>query len=661
MALQEGERLGPYQIISRLGQGGMATVYKAYHEKLDRQVAIKVIHPVLLTDDDFMARFQREARIVARLEHPNIVPVYDFSEHEGHPYLVMKLVEGQTLKDVLLDGPLTLEEIGHIMGAVADALTYAHEAGVLHRDIKPSNIVIDQRGTPYLTDFGLARIAQSGESTISEGMILGTPHYLSPEQAKGHVDLDARSDVYALGIVLYELVVGQVPFSGDSAYAIVHDHIFTPVPPPHQANSDIPEPVSQVLVKALAKERTERYETPVALLEAFNDAVEKADLTALSDDRQQIAAESMARIRESRVSEGDRAGGVPLPPAPPTPPKPPDVIENPIGYAKEQIKVALAESGISIDTDKLGKRGKKLAARLEEMGERIEAAVEARVDETGMSIGDEIELKFGKKDDDDIIPINEAAIRRRVEKRFERRGEFMVHLAIFGVVNLFLWFLWGLGSDVLNSLLNGSFLQFLSDFTAFPWPVVVSLGWGSGLAAHAIEVYYKTGARAEARDAAVEDEMTTIYGDWTIDSHRREYKQVSKQVRERSNKRLELLQHGSVFVLINLMLWSLWFFSGAGGFPWPILVTMGWGIGMVAHVAESYSKSGKRAAQRDRAVEREVERERQRLGLDVEEKRKHDHKPKRDQDRRVRLTEDGELTDSFVAEWEDTEEKRNRL
>src|SRR5512143_2412859 len=185
MSFQVGETIGPYRIIEQLGQGGMATVFKAYHASLDRYVAIKVLHPAFGEDASFEARFQREARVVAKLEHPNIVPIYDYAEHEGRPYLVMKYIEGDTLKARLNQGPLSAEEINQIVDSVGSALAYAHKQGVLHRDIKPSNVLIGVDGQMYLADFGLARIAQAAESTLSSDMIMGTPQYISPEQARG--------------------------------------------------------------------------------------------------------------------------------------------------------------------------------------------------------------------------------------------------------------------------------------------------------------------------------------------------------------------------------------------------------------------------------------------------------------------------------------------
>jgi len=235
MSFNIGENVGAYRIIEQLGQGGMATVYKAYHAALDRYVALKVLHPAFHQDQTFTMRFQREARVVARLEHPNIVPVYDYSEHEARPYLVMKYIEGDTLKARLQKGPLTSVEIEQVINSVGSALAYAHRQGILHRDIKPSNVMIANDGTMYLADFGLARIAEAGESTMSSDSIMGTPQYISPEQAMGKKDLDAGTDIYSFGVMLYEMVVGQVPFSADTPFSIIRDHIYTPLPLPIKA------------------------------------------------------------------------------------------------------------------------------------------------------------------------------------------------------------------------------------------------------------------------------------------------------------------------------------------------------------------------------------------------------------------------------------------
>jgi serine/threonine protein kinase len=277
MPFTVGEKVGPYQVLDIIGQGGMATVYKAFHPNLDRYVALKVLHPALKQDADFLGRFQREARLVAKLEHPNIVAVYDFNSHNGNPYLVMRMVEGQTLKTRLKSGPLTLVQIAQIVTSVGSALEYAHGEGILHRDIKPSNIMLSQDGKIYLTDFGLARMIQSKESTLSREMIIGTPQYISPEQAIGESALDTGTDIYSLGVVIYELVVGKVPFNADTPYAIVHDHIYTPLPAPRDVNPDVPEAIERFLFRVLAKKREDRYESIEATVAAFLKAVEHAD------------------------------------------------------------------------------------------------------------------------------------------------------------------------------------------------------------------------------------------------------------------------------------------------------------------------------------------------------------------------------------------------
>src|SRR5512147_1328424 len=273
MASLEGQTLGQYRVIEQMGSGGMATVYKAYHPRLDRYVAIKMLHEAFQEDKNFLARFQREARIVAKLEHPHIVPVFDFSEASGQPYLVMRFIEGETLKARLSKGDLTLDEVRRVIKPVAEALAYAHGQGVLHRDVKPSNILLTPEGGVYLADFGLARIAQAGESTLSQDSLLGTPQYISPEQAQGQSDLDARTDVYSLGVVVYELLLGRVPFQADTPYAVIHDHIYAPLPLPRSIKPDFPEPLERVLLKALTKDRADRYASVGEFYEAFDQAI----------------------------------------------------------------------------------------------------------------------------------------------------------------------------------------------------------------------------------------------------------------------------------------------------------------------------------------------------------------------------------------------------
>ena len=272
MSLRVGENIGPYQLLEQIGEGGMGSVFKAYHPALDRYVALKIIQPAFREDQTFIGRFQREARLVAKLEHPHIVPVHDFSEYEKVAYLVMKFIEGSTLKDRLAQGPLNFYEILQVVDSVGSALAYAHSQGVLHRDIKPSNVLLGPNGVMYLADFGLARIAQSEVSTLSSESALGTPHYVSPEQAMGKHDLDRRTDIYSFGVMLYELVVGKAPFGAKTGYAIIHDHIYTPPLLPRTLNPQLSEPVEQVLLKALAKDPNDRFDTVDQMVLAFKNA-----------------------------------------------------------------------------------------------------------------------------------------------------------------------------------------------------------------------------------------------------------------------------------------------------------------------------------------------------------------------------------------------------
>ncbi|MCK6580251.1 MAG: serine/threonine protein kinase [Anaerolineae bacterium] len=278
----DGAMIGGYRLISLLGAGGMATVYKAQHMRLDRYVAVKMMHASFLSDPQFVARFEREAQIVAKLEHPHIVPVHDFAEHDGQPFLVMKFIAGISLREALSDGALELRDIMTILPAVASALDYAHSRGVLHRDIKPSNIMLDSDGTPYLTDFGLARTVQAGESSFSQGMLIGTPAYMSPEQGAGTPELDWRSDLYSLGVVLYELVVGKVPFGGSSTYTVLHGHQ-TEIPPlPSAVNPEIPPAVEAVLLRALMKDPEDRYPAAAAMVKDLREAFLSSNVRRLS-------------------------------------------------------------------------------------------------------------------------------------------------------------------------------------------------------------------------------------------------------------------------------------------------------------------------------------------------------------------------------------------
>ena len=315
-----GETIGSYRITEQLGQGGMATVFKAYHPLLERYVALKALHPAFKEDATFLGRFAREALVVARLEHPNIVQIFDFAEHEGRPYLVMKYIEGETLKARLNRGSLSKGEIIDIVDAVGAALSYAHRQGILHRDVKPSNVLLGKDGVIYLADFGLARIAQVGESTLSTDMLVGTPQYISPEQAVGKKDLDAGTDIYSFGVMLYEMVVGKVPFNADTPYAIIHDHIYTPLPMPRSVNPQVPEAIERVLLKALAKERTDRYMDVTGIVEAFKKALEEMPLLETTEVMPVQVATTLAAPISAQQSlplpESDKVSPAPVIPPP---------------------------------------------------------------------------------------------------------------------------------------------------------------------------------------------------------------------------------------------------------------------------------------------------------------------------------------------------------
>ncbi len=199
-----GSKLGPYELIEEIGRGGMAAVYRAYQPNMDRFVAVKVLFRAVAADGTSLERFQREARLVARLEHPHILPVYDYDGVNDPPYIVMRYMPTGTLKDLLEREQMPPQEVGYLVGQIASALDYAHRQGVIHRDIKPSNIMLDSEGNAFLTDFGIARLAEGSQTSAGltgTGIALGTPGYMAPEQGMG-TGVDARADIYSLGVML---------------------------------------------------------------------------------------------------------------------------------------------------------------------------------------------------------------------------------------------------------------------------------------------------------------------------------------------------------------------------------------------------------------------------------------------------------------------------
>ncbi len=252
--------IGPYKVIEPLGQGAMARVYKAT-DPTGWEVALKVLHPHLTDDEGFVARFRREAEAAAQLDHPHIVRVLDHGSEAGFHFLAMELVDGPSLRTWLRERsrPLAVEEAVSLVGRLADALAYAHGRGVVHRDLKPSNLLLrgGRPGDPVLTDFGIARMVDATVATAS-GVLLGTPAYMAPEQGQGQPG-DARSDVYALGVILYELLTGAPPFEADSPYALILRHIHTPPPSPRTLRPDLPPALEAVILRSLEKDPAARY------------------------------------------------------------------------------------------------------------------------------------------------------------------------------------------------------------------------------------------------------------------------------------------------------------------------------------------------------------------------------------------------------------------
>ncbi|MBN1137623.1 MAG: protein kinase [Anaerolineae bacterium] len=250
----------------------MAIVYKAFQPSLRRYVALKVLPDYFQADPEFVARFQREARAAAQLSHPNVVTIYDVGEQAGIHYIAMEYLEGGSLLDRLARGPLSPEEALQIVEQVGGALDFAHSRGLIHRDIKPGNILFSADGRPKVTDFGIARAGDTSRLTRS-GTLLGTPEYMSPEQAQGR-PVDHRSDLYALGVILYEMLTGRVPFQADTPHAIVYALIHQPPLPPRQLRPDLSSAMEAVLLKALAKQPNERFQTGADMTAALWTATE---------------------------------------------------------------------------------------------------------------------------------------------------------------------------------------------------------------------------------------------------------------------------------------------------------------------------------------------------------------------------------------------------
>jgi serine/threonine protein kinase len=272
-------RQGRYQARELLGRGGTADVYRGFDTRLGRPVAIKRLRPDLAPNPIFRARFRREAQAAAKLCNPSIVAVYDSGEERDEtgsssPFIVMELVEGCTLRDTLRsEGTVGPQRALQLTSAVLDALACSHAAGIVHRDIKPGNVLISQDGTVKVADFGIARMASDPSGTVtSAGTVLGTAHYISPEQGRGE-PVDVRSDIYSVGCMLYELLVGRPPFTSDTLVGILYKHISEAPEPPSQANSEVPAEIDTIVLKALAKDPAERYQSACEMRAEIDDVL----------------------------------------------------------------------------------------------------------------------------------------------------------------------------------------------------------------------------------------------------------------------------------------------------------------------------------------------------------------------------------------------------
>ncbi|HEY3312422.1 MAG TPA: protein kinase [Anaerolineales bacterium] len=309
------QKFGRYEIISELGRGGMATVYKAYDPRFEREVAIKILPRELQHDPQFRARFEREAKTVASLEHQSIVPVYDVGEEDGQPYFVMRCMSGGSLADIIARGAMALSDAAWVIAQLAPALDEAHRKGIIHRDLKPGNILFDRGGDPYISDFGIAKMTLSQNVTATGGGIIGTPAYMSPEQAQDE-QVDGRSDVYALGVIAFEMLTGSQPYHATTPMAVVLKKITEPVPHILDTNPELPVGLEAVIEKAMAKSPNERFSSVGEFSAALSAVAGGRDVEAAIKNAAQVqlpTARPAAILEATRVSQGNLRAATPAP------------------------------------------------------------------------------------------------------------------------------------------------------------------------------------------------------------------------------------------------------------------------------------------------------------------------------------------------------------
>ncbi len=310
--------LGRYKLLEKIGEGGMGTVYLAHDQELDRQVAVKLLASNLVNDDEVVERFEREARLTAKLDHPNIVPIYDVGRHEGRPFIVMKVLAGDTLAGLLRSkGGLTSDETQKLLKQVAAGLDYIHRQGFIHRDIKAGNIFVAPDGHATILDFGILRPKSATQGLTRTGMVMGTPHYMAPEQAMGLKDVDHRVDIYALAVVLFECLTGTLPFEADSELRLIQMQAHSPPPDIIDRAPWIPRPVADVVRRALAKRPEERFNSGTELVKALEEAYRTSgghQAAPLAKTHPTLSTSTAPSLR--KLAEGEGRAPVPASPEP---------------------------------------------------------------------------------------------------------------------------------------------------------------------------------------------------------------------------------------------------------------------------------------------------------------------------------------------------------
>jgi serine/threonine protein kinase/Tol biopolymer transport system component len=350
-----GKRLGQYEIQSLIGKGGMSTVYRAYQPSVNRTVAIKTLPPEFLHDGTFLVRFEREARLIAQLEHFHILPVYDAGQAEGIPYIVMRYLPGGSLADLMQRyGRFSAQEAVPIIQQIAAALDYAHQRGVIHRDVKPSNILLDEEGNAYLSDFGIARVREATAAMTGSGLV-GTPAYLAPEVGRGDRVIGPSVDIYALGVTLFQMLTGKVPFRAETPIKQIMMHVTEPVPAPSSLNPEITPAVEAVVLRALAKEPAQRFKTAEAMARALaeaaqvsTDAVHRTDITDLLEAGK---GKRSAPALPPAVKEAGGGQGIPpvTPPPPASTPTPPSPVPQQPAVAPSRREQARQQKAVARD------------------------------------------------------------------------------------------------------------------------------------------------------------------------------------------------------------------------------------------------------------------------------------------------------------------------